>query len=651
MSIYPDLTSGQADVADNIGNQTEPRSITPSSHSGVLNNIAETMFQYSAGTGEDTLVSALLDSSLTLLHIPEGTFTSTGTEFKIEKTANLPGSDNQLNEWRTIVAQGNVILEKADYNTPQYNLNLENLVADGDGRTGKFLIWGLTLEGKATEDAHFDQSSPGIFIANNTSTYSGVDDIRIFFCTIKNQSTQGIVCNKSNGVKNFDLFFNSLNNVGRGGYIVHTHWGMWGFNRADINGDDALAINSSSTWNNCIGNIFKRASALVTDDGLSNNGAVGLKINSYASSVFGNITYAGRGHSTSFNHSAYDDNQANQTYGCSSTVIACNIGHAMSPKDAINPTQQMGHTIDGTNNLFFGNLNNTVQYIDHPGSGLGYSVGTIHDSIKLREFGRIDIVNETFEGGYAWVSNTRNRHIRFKNCKFLNWQGHNNNNWYDLHAVRLIGSRKSYRIDFIDCEFENSCGCIIRLFNDAIVNRVNVINCSEFQWNNVAELAGDEDSSTTIDIDDTVTTLDISRVANHWKGWNAAWASGQEFYLCTYDSNQNIVYDTITIAEKVYPNMGTGNSVTINVEEFTATNQYVQKDSWLALKKRAAIDTKRGIAYGGTNTLIDTIHVVDKTFLGASDSLSGWQISDGGGLTVNTTILNGEVVSSTTVIA
>jgi hypothetical protein len=68
MTIYSDLANAKTDINTNIGSQTSARAITPTVHAGVLDNVVETVFQYSAGTGVDTLREALLDSGLTFLY-------------------------------------------------------------------------------------------------------------------------------------------------------------------------------------------------------------------------------------------------------------------------------------------------------------------------------------------------------------------------------------------------------------------------------------------------------------------------------------------------------------------------------------------------------------------------------------------------------
>jgi hypothetical protein len=634
MSVYPNLASGQSDIADNIGNQTEPRSITPSSHSGVLDNIVETIFQYSAGTGEDTLRATVLDSGLTFIQIPESTFIASLDNIEVAKTTT--------NDWKKHVGIGNAVIEKVTNIDPSYNFDLSNS-GIGSGPDGKIWLENLVFEGKAVVDpTDFNVGGGGIFLGLDTSDFEKVHDIRIFHCTIRNQSNTSLRSWK--GGNNYDILYNRVKNSGRDGYFMNnSFWGIYGFNRLDTNGDDGIAINKGCQWNTLIGNIMKRAGSDFTV-----NAATSYKINGRAI-LLGNISYRSRGHIVPSSEINYDLNHANMTHTCQHSKFAFTIGHGLGPPDELAPEEQNAYRIEGNLNLFVGNTCNSVQAVDKVDESLGDSIGTCHRILKQNNLGRTDFVNEIFEGGRIELVTSNARHIRFKRCKFLTWIGQNNSNWYDVHILRGIANRKFNRIDFIGCEFEHAAGCIFRAYNDVKINRINIINCREYMWNNVAELAGDEDSTAAIEIDDTPTTLEISRIANDWKGWKARWSSGQEFYLCTYDSNGNVVYDTIILAQDVYPNMGSGDSVTININSFTATNHYLYKNTWLALKKRVAIDGTRGIVQLNSGCNIDVINIIDKSYLGSNNSLSGYKIKSGAG-TVNTTFLNGVSVASTTTI-
>jgi hypothetical protein len=630
MTIYSDLANAKTDINTNIGSQTSARAITPTVHAGVLDNVVETVFQYSAGTGVDTLREALLDSGLTFLYVPESTFVApSGTGvFKFERTT----TDN----WRKIEGIGTAVLEKVNYES-SHLLDLHN--ESDTGSSGQLWIEGLKFDGKATADPdHFDQSSSAIYLGEISSGHERVDDIRLFFNDFHDQSTSAVY--NTVGGNDYELFFNRADNMGGEAYsIAGSQWGMYGFNRVSTNGSYGLALNSGSAWNVVIGNIVKSGSADFT-----NNADSAFKVNGYGNVLLGNISWQSRGHITAINNTGYESN-ANQTYSCQHSVFAFNMGHGLAPPDETSPQDQYGYNVQGNLNLFFGNSNNTVQATDKVGESLGDSIGTCHPVMKIAECGRLDFQYEIFEGGPIELATSGARHVKFKDCKFFMWGNQSGTNWYDTHIFKCLEDSKINRLDFVDCEFDNACGCIIRMMDNSKINQVNIENCEEILWNNVAELAGDENSTTAIEINDTPITLDISRVATDWKGWRAAWPSGQEFYLCTFGTGTpyEIVYDVITIAEDVYPNMGSSSSVTIDIEEFTATNRYLHKNSWLALKKRTAIDTTRGIIYSDNNAYVETINITDNTFLGSNYSLSGYEISAGDGI-VNTATLNGSGV-------
>jgi hypothetical protein len=96
--------------------------------------------------------------------------------------------------------------------------------------------------------------------------------------------------------------------------------------------------------------------------------------------------------------------------------------------------------------------------------------------------------------------------------------------------------------------------------------------------------------------------------------------------------------------------MGSSSSFSFSVQPFVATNNYRQKDSWLALKKRSGIDTNRGLVYLENDAEIDSINIIDRTYLGTSYSLSGYEISAGNGIVQNAT-LNGSGVDPSGIIS
>jgi hypothetical protein len=632
MAFYPDLITAQTDINTGIGSQTSSRAITPTIHSNVLNNTVETIFRYSTNTGEDTFRTTLSDADFNFIQVPEVTYTGSQGAFKVER-ATTSG------EWKTIMAQGNATVAKTGYNS-EASFDLQN--ASGIGSRGNIWIQGLIFDGQATTDPdHFDGSSSAILLGSNTGN-ERVDDVRLFFNDFRDQSNSAVE-NKVGG-DNYEFFFNRASNIGGECYsVAGSQWGMYCFNRLVAGGSHGLALNSGSAWNVVIGNIVQSGSSDFT-----NNADAAFKTNGYGNIVLGNISWNSRGHIAAHNNTGYTTN-GNQTWASEHSIYAFNRGHGLGAPDETTSLVQQGYEVQGNLNLFFGNLNNSVQAIDKVGESLGDSIGTCHDTMKITECGRLDFENEIFEGGRIQLETTKARHIRFKDCKFFMWGHQDSGNWHDTHIFRCTENNGAYRLDFIDCEFDNACGCLIKMESGSKINQVNIVNGEEFLWNNIAELAGDEDSTTTIVSGTSPSTLSIGRVASYWKGFKAAWPSGQEFYLCTI-SGGDILYQTVTGDEKAYPNMGSSSSFSFSVQPFVATNNYRQKDSWLALKKRSGIDTNRGLVYLENDAEIDSINIIDRTYLGTSYSLSGYEISAGNGIVQNAT-LNGSGVDPSGIIS